>query len=386
MRRVRVFPTRENDAAIVEHGRIPVMVLIIAEAAFVFAVRVRDVEVGDIPLACAGNGLFAGRGGEDDLAGRQVATVEMHDMLVVDGRHLTEVRAVDIGLHNVAAVAEDQFLGVPVQIVVGDVSGLEERRDFAVWLHGRKRDEFVSKMVGAAPVGGEPIAAADHDEFIKIQHRILEENALRDFVPFQMEKADVTEGGVAVGGDARPKIFRNLLLVGDGHQEARAFDGVFLREGVDLILNGKSRGFNGMECLDGFRQRHDVMIAGLVFCEIEPFVQRLAFQGVSGQKLFRLQADVIFLQRQIRAELRDAFQRRLAVLSGDPQRFDSGRPFMEQPADARHRKFLIINPYAVILLPIENQPIDRIREIVAQAVEEGAAAVDAGVRGTRREA
>ena len=59
---------------------------------------------------------------------------------------------------------------------------------------------------------------------------------------------------------------------------------------------------------------------------------------------------------------------------------------MEQPADASHRKFLIINPYAIILLPIENQPVDGIREIVAQAVEEGAAAVDAGVRGARREA
>ena len=59
---------------------------------------------------------------------------------------------------------------------------------------------------------------------------------------------------------------------------------------------------------------------------------------------------------------------------------------MEQPADTRHRKFLVINPYTVILLPIENQPVDRIREIVAQAVEEGAAAVDAGVRGARCEA
>ena len=68
VRRVRVFPTRENDAAVVQHGRIPIMVLIIEEAAFIFAVRVRDVEVGDIPLACAGHGLFAGRGGEDDLA------------------------------------------------------------------------------------------------------------------------------------------------------------------------------------------------------------------------------------------------------------------------------------------------------------------------------
>ena len=190
-------------------------------------------------------------------------------------------------------------MGVPVQIVVGDVSGLEERRDFAVWLHGRKRDEFVSKMVGAAPVGGEPIAAADHDEFFKIQHRILEENALRDFVPFQMEKADVTEGGVAVGDDARPKIFRELLLVGDGHQEARAFDGVFLREGVDLVLNGKSRGFNGMERFDGFRQRHDVMVAGLVFGEIEPFVQRLAFFFKTVENGRCLLADVVLLQRQI---------------------------------------------------------------------------------------
>ena len=275
------------------------MVLIIAEAAFVFAIRVRDVEVGDIPLACAGHGLFAGCGGEDDLAGRQVAAVEMHDMRIVDGRDLTEVRAVDIGLHDVAAVAEDQFLGVPVQIVVGDVSGLEERRDFAVRLHGGEGDELVSEVVCAAPVGGEPIAAANHDKFLKIQHRILEENALRDFVPFQVEEADFAKGGVAVVGDALPKIFRKFLLVGDGQQETCAFDGVFLREGVDLILNGKSRGFNGMECLDSFRECHDVMVAGLVFGEIEPFVQRLAFLFKTVENGRCLLADVVFLQRQI---------------------------------------------------------------------------------------
>ena len=93
--------------------------------------------------------------------------------------------------------------------------------------------------------------------------------------------------------------FRNLLLVGDGHQEARAFDGVFLREGVDLVLDGKSRGFNGMERLDGFRESHDVMIAGLVFGEIEPFVQRLAFFFKTVENGRCLLADVVLLQRQI---------------------------------------------------------------------------------------
>ena len=231
----------------------------------------------------------------------------MHDMLVVDGCHLAEIRTVDISLHDVPSIAENQFFRIPIQIVVRNVSRLEEWRDFAVWLHWRKRDEFVTEMVGTTPVGGEPIAAANHDELLKIQHRILEENALRDFVPFQMEQADFAKSGMAVVGDAFTNVFRELFLIGDSCQEACAFDSVFLREGVDLVLYGKSRRFNGMERRDGFRQSHNVMIAGLVFCEIEPFVQRLAFFFETIENGRCLLADIVFLQRQIQTELFDAF-------------------------------------------------------------------------------
>ena len=81
MRQIGVFPTLVEDAAVVQHTRRPVMLLVEGELADVLSVGVANVRIGDMRVAVdAGHADHASRRGEDDAAVGQVARIVVVDV------------------------------------------------------------------------------------------------------------------------------------------------------------------------------------------------------------------------------------------------------------------------------------------------------------------
>ncbi len=172
VRRVGVFPSRVHHRAVVEHRRVPVVVLIETKPSLVLAVVVDEVKVADIPLARAGHGLFARGGHEHDLAVGQAAGVIVFGVVVLVRGDLAMAAAIDIHLVNPQVVAEEDLPCVEAEIHIADVSALVDRRDLSIRFHRRQRDNLVADIVGPAPVGCKPRTTLAQEQLVERQHRI----------------------------------------------------------------------------------------------------------------------------------------------------------------------------------------------------------------------
>ena len=104
VRRVGVFPAGIQDAAVVEHRRAPVVVLVEGELADVLAVGVHDEQVRHLVAAAhAGHAVETAGRAEDDPPVGQVARIVVVDVGRVVAAHLAEPAAVDAQFINLPA-------------------------------------------------------------------------------------------------------------------------------------------------------------------------------------------------------------------------------------------------------------------------------------------
>ena len=91
VRRIGILPSGVEHAAVVEHGRAPVVVLVEAELTNSRAVGVHAAEIGDrVPSTHAGHAVKAPRRAEHDASIGQVTGIVVVDVRFVAGRHLAQ--------------------------------------------------------------------------------------------------------------------------------------------------------------------------------------------------------------------------------------------------------------------------------------------------------
>jgi hypothetical protein len=124
VRRIRVLPAGVQHAAVVQHRRAPVVVLVETQLARVAAVGVRQEQVGDhVAAADAGHAGEAPCRTEDDPAVGQVAGVVVVHVRLLASRDLPQPRAVGADLPDLPAAVvaghrEQHAVGIEVQIHV----------------------------------------------------------------------------------------------------------------------------------------------------------------------------------------------------------------------------------------------------------------------------
>ena len=123
---VGIFPTGVHDAAVRDHDRRPVTVLIERQAAQAACLGIVRDQVGNYIVAMyAGHAVIADIGRGDHLPVRQVVRVAKFQIRFVDRNLLVKARPV--GLYFVYLPfpvriegGEQQTVGIPVELYVGD--------------------------------------------------------------------------------------------------------------------------------------------------------------------------------------------------------------------------------------------------------------------------
>jgi hypothetical protein len=205
VRGVGVLPAREEYPPVVEHGRVPVVVLVVAETPDAPPVALRDVDVPDVVRSANARDGVPGavRDEEDPFVGEvaRVVAVQVRD-------DLAEAPSVEADLAHAAVRREDHLLRVPVQVDLADV-GLVRRPEDRLRRGARvpdvERHHLVVELalveaVVALPVRGQADvpAPSDEEQLLEVDGRMVVDE---DF-PLEGEEL-LGLGGVAAALDGR---------------------------------------------------------------------------------------------------------------------------------------------------------------------------------------
>ena len=196
MRRVGVFPPEEHHATVVEHYRIPVVILLEAEAPYVLAVGVHQVQVRyEVASAYTRHARVSGGRVKDNFSIGQVDRIVVVDVLAHVRRHFTQAGTVGLDLADrpgsvLANRRKENLVGVEVQVRLAYILcaiGLEQGRDLTVVQTGQDYDIVgVTGLLHAAvalPVGRQRGSlSANQQDLVEVQQGISQQRlATQDF-------------------------------------------------------------------------------------------------------------------------------------------------------------------------------------------------------------
>ncbi len=219
VRRVRVLPAGVEDAAVVEHGRAPVVVLVEAQLAQAVVLLVEQEQVGyGVGAADAGNALEDPRRVEDDPAVRQVTGVVVVDRRVGALGQRPQAAAVGAELPDLPPLVlvghrEQHPVGVEVQVDVGQHArrlGPEEALDGRGAAAQRQGHDLVvvaaaRQRAVALPVLGQAELgtvgpALDRQQPVEVEQRVVEQRLAAEGLDPLEPGLDSMERPVAVNG------------------------------------------------------------------------------------------------------------------------------------------------------------------------------------------
>jgi len=230
MRQVGVFPAAVQQAAVVQHGGAPVVVLIETQLADAAAVRIHQAQVGDrVAAAHAGHAGKAARRGKYDTLIRQVAGVVVVDVRRIVRRDLPQAagRAVSADLPDLPAAIlaghrEQHLAGVEVQIDIADelaAGRLVQRRHASLRPDGREHGDLVVVAVPrqgavALPVLRQAQAvgfAADQQQLVEAQQRIGQQRVLAELVGVAHDTRRSVRGRLVAPCQSRLEVAHTML-------------------------------------------------------------------------------------------------------------------------------------------------------------------------------
>ena len=205
VRQIGVFPTGVEHAAVVEHDRVPIVVLVERHAVLVAAVGVEDVQVAHVGLARAGHRLLGGVQRAEDAAVGQIAAVVMGDGRIF-GRNAARRAAVDVHLPQRRGRRKTAAAGRPNS---GPCRSPGPCRSVVCRPSGRTGESTTSLLaepVGAGPIAGEAGVALDDQQLAEGQQRRIQQHLALGRVEILFQRPAARLGRGVAGEHAVPEV------------------------------------------------------------------------------------------------------------------------------------------------------------------------------------